>query len=112
MDHLHHAYALFLAAMGHEVGGMRMSTILVTLVLLPVVNEVVARHQKITAQSLVQAVGNAFKASPLYNLPKPLLGGVFRAIIDLLATPETVQPAPAPRDEVKQINVDGKGGAQ
>lgn len=86
-------------AMLHQVMGVPVWSILVTLVGLPILNEIVARAKGTRAQSLLQAIGNGMKALPLYRVP------LYKQAADILATPP-VPPLPLP-DEAGPINVGG-----
>ncbi len=79
------ALDLFKHAMAYQVFGLMSVGAIISLIALPVLNEIVARRKTVTAQSLFQAVGNALKASPLYAVP------LVKMLIDGMATP------PAPR---------------
>jgi hypothetical protein len=79
-------------ALAYEVLGlMTVKAILVTLVVLPVLNELIARRRSVTAQSIIQAIGNAGRGSPLFSLP------IFKQIFTLMGTPGTLPP-PDPMD--------------
>lgn len=63
---------------------------LVIMIALPVLNEIVNRHQKITAQSLLQLLGNAIKSTPLYAVP------IVKQVADILGTPKVAVEMPPP----------------
>ena len=72
-------------ALSYEVLGlMTVKTLLVTLVILPVLNEIIARRKTLTAQSIIQAIGNAGRGSPLFAIP------IFRQVFTLMGTPDTL----------------------
>lgn len=68
-------------AMLYQLMGVPVWSLLVTVVVFPLLNEIVARAKSTRAQSLLQAVGNGLKATPLYSLP------LFKQLADMLATP-------------------------
>lgn len=84
-------------ALAYQWQGAAVWVWLVTLVVLPVLNEIVQRSRKVTAGSLLQAVGNAIKGSPLYKLP------LVKQLADVLGTP--AMPTILPPDEPAELHV-------
>ncbi|MDO8794988.1 MAG: hypothetical protein Q7J25_10260 [Vicinamibacterales bacterium] len=81
-------------ALAYNIAGViTVQALLVTLMVPAIVNEIVSRRRKVTAWSLLQAIGNALKGSPLYKLPG-LKFTLIKQAIDLASTPEDLKLLP------------------
>lgn len=86
---MHAALEWLKHALGYNIGGViTVQTLLVTIVALPILNELVSRRKSVTAWSIIQAVGNAAQGTPLYKIP------VLTQVIDLMRTPEDLKRLP------------------
>lgn len=108
-------------ALAYNIAGViTVQALLVTLMVPAILNEIVSRKRKVTAWSLLQAIGNGLKGSPLYKLPG-LKFTLLKQAIDLASTPEefkhlpptplTLPPPPLATDPTPPPAAPGDGGA-